>query len=179
MLGGHLFDPKQIAKAIGRLPSQSNAEIRIVRTNAVGADIHDLVNACDRELKLRGGLELSPQQAREAVEASKRVHGRPLPDVVRAAFLAIPAKDYEIALIRTIHANADAPFPEIEKAYGRKDTALVVGHLVYDRFGFFRQFLDLEKDQSSILVMKGRSGSHVTWRLKDETVAVFEDLRIL
>lgn len=93
--------------------------------------------------------------------------------------MAIPAKDYEIALIRTIQQNADAPFPKIKEAYGRRDTSLVVGHLVYDRFGFFRQFLDLEKDQSSILVIKGRSGPHVTWRLKDEALAVFKDLRIL
>ncbi len=67
----------------------------------------------------------------------------------------------------------------IEKVYGKRDSSLALGHLVYDRHGFFRQFLDEERDQSSILIEKGKVDGLVTWKLKPETDAELRKLGVI
>jgi hypothetical protein len=165
--------------AVQRVPTQSSAQLRVVLQNAERRGIERLVTACRDELRVRGGLELDASTARRSVEQALAVSGKPLMDVVEAAFVSIPPRDYEVALLKVLVESPGASFQTIEAAYGRRDTALVGGHLVYDRFGFFRQFLEAERDQSSILMTKTKRSGGVTWQLKDEVLSVFRKLKIV
>jgi hypothetical protein len=169
----------QIEAAVRRVAGQSNNEIRRVRENAVRHGAQELVDACDVELRLRGSSVWDAAQATKAQEQATRVAGWQLEDVIRAAFSELPARDYEIDLFRVIANNPGAPFALIETKFGRNDTALIAGHFVYERLGFFRQFLDGENDQSSILMFKDHVDGRVTWCLKPETERVLRELGVL
>ena len=82
----------------------------------------------------------------------------------------------ERALVMALVEHPGAKAETIEQAYGRRDASLVLGHLVYNRFGFFRRFLDQYEDQSSILVEKGKCEGRVTWRLREATARTFRAL---
>jgi hypothetical protein len=168
----------QMEAAIRRVAGQSNSEIRRVRENAVRLGAQELVDACDAELQLRGSVVWDASQAARAREQADRVAGWSLEKVIHAAFTDLPARDEELALLRVIQANPGAQFGQIEEAFGRRDTALIAGHLVYERLGFFRQFLEEEDDQSSILLIKERVAGRITWRLKPETERVLCELGV-
>jgi len=170
---------KAVAAAISRLPAQSTAQIRTVLANAKRRDAHELVVACEAELGLRGPVVLDQHQAVRADDQAKRAEGRALEDVVTMAFEEVPASDYEVKLLRIIAARPGASFAEIEEAYGKRDTGLAAGHLVYDRFGFFRHLLTGLPDQSSVLLVKEKVHGRMTWALRAEAETAFRRLGVL
>src|SRR5690606_13439577 len=117
-------DALTVQRVIARIPSQATGQIRQLRENAVALGAVEVVEACDRELRIRGTVDLSPEQARMAQEQAAAVEGKPLRDVIVAAFRAIPARDYEVRLLRVIAANPDATYSTIVALYGKRDAAL-------------------------------------------------------
>lgn len=101
---------KLIQAAILRLPAQSSAAIRQVRENALMRSAPDLLAACDRELALRGSGNLTAEEARRALEHAASVQDSSLREVIEAAFTALPARDYEIRLLRVIAENPGATY---------------------------------------------------------------------
>jgi hypothetical protein len=85
-----------------RVPTQSSAQLRVVLQNAERRGIERLVTDCRDELRVRGGLELDASTARRSVEQALAVSGKPLMDVVEAAFVSIPPRDYEVALLKVL-----------------------------------------------------------------------------
>jgi hypothetical protein len=173
-----MLKDRTVDDAIARLPGQSNAQVRTVLKNAQQRDAQRLVDACEQELKLRGPAALDADKARQAVEHARLVEGKGLEDVIAIAFTEVPFSDYELRLLRIMAEKGRARFSEILKAYGKGDLALVGGHLVYDRFGFFRHLLDGLPDQSSLLMLKGKDEGQVTWALRPEAEAVFQRLGV-
>lgn len=167
-----------VEAARARIATQSSRDVRQVRLNAERKGAADLVAACDTELALRGDHDFTAEEAAAALEVASSLEDRPLGERIVAAFEALPARDYEAELVRVIDANPGA-FAAIHKAFSRKDTALVAGHLVYDRFGYFRSLIAAEADQSSLLLIKGAKGKQVTWQLKPEAQAAFASLGVL
>ncbi len=165
--------------ATARIATQSSKAVRQVRMNAERKAVVDLVAACDAELALRGEHDFSAEEAAAAQEVAGSLEDGPLTERIVAAFTALPARDYEADLVRVIDAHPGASFAQIHTKYPRKDTALVAGHLVFDRFGYFRSLIATEADQSSILLIKGAKGKQVTWQLKPEAHAAFTSLGIL
>ena len=169
-----------VVAAKARIEAQSSKAIRQVRQNAERKEVAELVEACDAELALRGAHDFTTEEALEALEVAGEVAtDEPLRERILAAFTALPARDYEMDLVRVIDAHPGASFAQIHKEYPRKDTALVAGDLVYDRFGYFRSFVDDAPDQSSILLITSTEGRKVTWQLRPEAREAFASLGVL
>lgn len=168
-----------VEAACARIGTQSSKDVRQVRTNAERKDAAGLVAACDAELALRGDHDFTAEEAAAALEVASSLEDKPLRERIVAAFEALPARDYEQELVRVIDAHPGANFAVIHKEFSRKDTALVAGHMIYDRFGYFRSLIGTEVDQSSLLLIKGAKGKQVTWQLKPEAQAAFAELGVL
>jgi len=171
---------ENIAKAVARLPSQGNNEIRTVLNNAEARGAHELVEACRQELTARGSLNLSGSDAQRHVEWGAAVKDMKLQEAIEFAFSkAQPPTDYEVVIVRAIASHPGISFQELSEIYGKGDLSLCIGHLVYDRFGCFRKWIEGEKDQSSVLMSKDRSGDSVRYRLKPEASEAFRNIGLV
>jgi hypothetical protein len=173
---------EQVSAAIERLPSQSNAAIARVLENARARLAHELVRACETELAARGALQLSEEQARQAVAAQVKVKDKGLREVIEIAFQDVPLSYPEEAwVIRELTANPGIRYANLELSYvarfSKNDLSLVVGHLVYNRFGYFRHLIQ-SKTQSDLLIERGNDGG-VTYCLRAETLDAFRGLNLV
>jgi hypothetical protein len=164
------------SKAIDRLPGQSNASIEQVLANARRLSMVTLVEACQDELRTRGSLTLSKEDAEQAASVSSRISGKALSEVIQIAFTEVPAKPEELLIIRWIWKNPGTSYAEIKKIYQSGDLSLVIGHLVYRRFGYFRSLITTPT-QSDLLLERGKiPGGKVCYTLRAEAIDAFTAL---
>ena len=108
----------QIRTAIARLPAQSNSAIAQVLKNARAQTDHDLVQACEAELALRGSLQLSDEMAGRSVAAQMKVKDKGLREVIVIAFQDVPPPYPEEAwALREIAGNPGIRYTELEATY--------------------------------------------------------------
>ena len=169
------FDEKHIIRAIERLPAMATREIRDLQARAEQQGLAGLRDACEQELALRP-IELSAMDAEAHARMASEVQNLDLVDTIAAAFGKIrPPSEEELQFLQWIAANPGGTFQEALKVRGKGDVGLLIGHLVYDRFGCFRRFVVDGEDLSSILLVKERSGPSVSYKLKPEAL---EGLRL-
>ena len=137
-----------------------------------GASNGVLAEACEEELRLRGSFDMSEADAEQMVQATARSAGKSLSEVIGMAFTDIPAKPEEVLILRWIANNPGTTFAATAKAYGRNDLALVIGHLVYYRCGYFRPFVK-GSTQSDVLLIRTQSPAGVCYTLRIEAAEAF------
>ncbi len=169
---------KQIQAAITRLPQQASAAVKQVLANARVQNLPALIEACDAELKLRGTLVLTADTAAHAAEIAARVAGKPLQEVIALAFAEVRPHPEETVILRWLAAHPGTSFEELKKVYGKGDLSLVIGHLVYYRFGYFRPLL-AGRTQSDLLLERDTAGKSVRYTLRPEAVAAFAEIGLL
>lgn len=164
------FDEKHITRAIERLPTMATREIRDLQGRAEQRGLAGLRDACEQELTLRP-VELSAVDAEAHVRMASEVRDLDLVDTIAVAFGRIkPPNEEELQFFQWIAAHPGGTFQEALKVRGKGDVGLLIGHLVYDRFGCFRKFVVEGQDLSSILLVKERSGPSVSYWLKPEAL---------
>ncbi|KQY75352.1 hypothetical protein [Brevundimonas sp. Root1423] len=162
------FDDKHVASAIDRLSTMATREIRELRVRAERQDLASLRDACERELALRP-IELSADDAQAHARMATEVQDLDLVDTIAVAFSKVrPPNEEELQFLRWIAENPGGTYQDALKVRGKGDVGLLIGHLVYDRFGCFRRFVVDGQDLSSILLSKERSGPSVSYSLKAE-----------
>ncbi|KRA28540.1 MULTISPECIES: hypothetical protein [unclassified Brevundimonas] len=162
------FDEKHITRAIERLPTMGTREIRDLRDRAERQELGSLLDACERELALRP-IELSAVDAEAHARMADEVNDLDLVDTIAVAFSKVkPPNEEELQFLQWVAVNPGGTYQEALKVRGKGDVGLLIGHLVYDRFGCFRRFVIDGQDLSSILLVKERSGPSVSYRLKAE-----------
>ncbi len=172
------FSPAQVKSALDRLPRQSNASIDQVLVNARRLEIEPLVDACESELRTRGSLKLSGAEAEQAVAISAAVAGKALSEVIEMAFTDVAAKPEEILIFRWIAQHPGTSHAEIGAVYKNRDLPLVIGHMIYYRFGYFRALL-AGPIQSDLLLERDRTSGKVCYTLRPEALMAFNSLGIL
>ena len=172
------IDPAQVDRAIARLSRQSSAAIEQVLLNSRRLENSALAQACEEELRARGSLKLGAADAEQAARNSERAAGKSLSEVIRMAFEEVPAKSEEIPILEWIARHPGTSCAELGVAYGKNDLTLVIGHLVYHRFGYFRPLLN-SKIQSDLLLERDSSSGRVCYRLRPEALEAFTSLGVL
>lgn len=129
------FDPENVRAAIPQVPSWGTERIKQVLQRARDKNISALVEACEEELQIRGPKSLSDREAADAREISRTLAGKRLEEVIELAFGYREADADEIRVIQWIAANPGTSYQETLAVYGKGDLSLVIGHLVYHRFG--------------------------------------------
>ena len=99
---------------------------------------------------------------------------------IRHAFTKFfPPAFEEVTVSRQIAEHPGISYQDLLDSYGKGDLSLVIGHLVYNRYGCFRQFMKDGEDQSSVLILKDRTGNSVRYRLRAEAESVLRDIGII
>ena len=168
----------QVNGAIDRLPRQSNASIAQVLANARRLGIEPLVQACQDELRTRGSLNLTKEDAERTSEITVRVAGKTLSEVIEIAFKEVPAKPEEILVLRWISQHPGGSHANLGKVYGGGELSLVIGHLIYYRFGYFRPML-ASPIQSDLLLQRDKTSGRMCYTLRPEALIAFGNLGIL
>ena len=87
----------------------------------------------------------------------------------------------EAWVIQKLTANPGIRYVNSESLYvarfSKNDLSLVVGHLVYNRFGYFRHLIQ-SKTQSDLLIERCNDGG-VNYRLRAETLDAFRALDLV
>jgi uncharacterized protein (DUF4415 family) len=167
-----------IANAIARLPQQSNASVSQVLVNARRLNSDSLVQACQDELQVRGSLNLNEADAKRAAGISAKTAGRTLSEIIEIAFKEVPAKPEELLILRWIAQHPGTSYATILNAYGKNDLSLVIGHLIYYRFGYFRPLLN-GPIQSDLLLDRDNSSGKVCYTLRPEALEALSTVGIL
>jgi hypothetical protein len=158
---------------------QAAKDVKAVRERAAQKGLITLVEACDTELKSRP-IEFSQEQAISFGARAEEVENLDLYAAIGHAFTkARLLSPEEEKIIRWMSDNPGGAYDEARRAYGKCDLSLVIGHLVYDRYGCFRKFMVPGEDQSSVLISKDRSGESVRYTLKPEALAVFKEIGVI
>ncbi len=168
----------QVEAAITKLPRQSNASIEQVLANARRLKIDLLAEACREELRTRGSLVLTAADAERIAEIESRVADLALRDVIELAFREVPAKQEEVLILRWIASHPGTSYVELLKVYGRNDLSLVIGHMAYYRFGYFRPFLK-DGPQSDMLLERQGGSAGMRYSLRPEALEAFRSLGIV
>ena len=174
-----VFSAKQIAAAKARLPKMSSADVEQLRLRSMARGLTALQAACDAELGRRP-FTFSTGQAADFDRMAEAVRDMSLSEATRFAFTqAMPARPEEVVFLRWLAEHPGGLFQDALKAYGKGDLGLVIGHLVYHRYGCFRAFMQEGQDQSSVLLVKDRSAEGVRYRFQPEAEAVFRDMKLI
>ena len=162
------FDEKHITKAIERLPTMATREIRDLRDRAERQNLASLREACEGELALRP-VEFSAVDAQAHARMAAEVLDLDLVGAIAIAFGKVrPPNEEELQFLEWIDANPGGTYQEALKVRGKGDVGLLIGHLIYDRFGCFRHFVKPGEDLSSLLLSREHSGPSVSYTLKAE-----------
>jgi len=167
-----------VAAARARLAGQSTEAIRKVRQNAENKGVAELVEACDAELSVRGGHELTAEQAAAALEVARELGEAPLEERIVAAFSAVPPNERERELLRVLAERPGASYTQIHRAFAHADTAKVAGAMVSDRFGWFRT-LPSDEERAGAVIVKSAKGRQVTWELSPAARHAFVRLHLI
>ncbi len=171
-------NPLQVNGAIDRLPRQSNASVEQVLANARRLGIEPLVQACQDELRTRGSLNLSTADAEQTSKISAKIAGKALSEVIEIAFKEVPAKPEELLILRWISQHPGTSHAELGTVYRNRDLSLVIGHLIYYRFGYFRPMLT-GPIQSDLLLVRDKSSGRMCYTLRPEALTAFNALGML
>lgn len=171
-----IFSEKHVGAAIDRLPRMATQQIASLLVTARIQGLQLLTTACEAELALRP-VPFTDDMAKRFDQMAKAVAGAPLHEAIQHAFaVELPVRDYELKIIRKIASEPGILFRELEAHYGKRDTSLVIGHLVYDRFGCFRHLLGLGEAQSDLLLVREKTPAGVRYWLRDEAEQAYRSL---
>lgn len=162
------FDEKHVQAAIGRLPAMATKQIRELRERAESQGLIVLMDACDQEIAARP-VDFSAAEAVDHVAMARTTAGLDFVDAVAVAFSKVRRpSEVEYAFLTWIAEHPGSSYEEAVAQRGKGDVGLLIGHLIYDRFGCFRRFVDEGADLSSLLLIKDRSGPSVRYTLRKE-----------
>ena len=90
-----------------------------------------------------------------------------------------PVMDYEIGILREIASNPGVDYQSLSDIRGKGDVGLILGHMVYDRIGFFRKFLSRADQMSDLLFARDSVSGRKIYRLTREAEQAFKALNLI
>jgi hypothetical protein len=90
----------------------------------------------------------------------------------------VSAKPEERLILRWISEHPGGSHADLAIAYGNGDLSLVIGHLVYYRFGYFRPLL-ASPIQSDLLLKRDKTSGRMCYTIRSEALEAFTALGIL
>lgn len=168
------YSEERIAQAIADVPTKGNRQLESLLERARKQRIEPLLHAIEAELLLRGrAVALSDEDARKHFEWHQASADLGLAAAISLAFTRVPPVDYELPLIKAIAAEPGISYQALEKLHGKGDVGLILGHLVYDRLGFFRRFLGSDGTMSDLILQRSKAEGKMCYALSAEAQDAF------
>jgi len=183
-----VFSKERLAAASAQVPATASATLAAWAERARAQAAREpgrriafeaLADACEAELASRGTLTFDGETAARHADWAGQAADLTLAEAIAAAFAALPPRDYETPLLRAIGSSAGVSHAERTTLRGKRDVSLILGHLIHDRHGWFRPFLDGVEPHSDLLLERDVSGRSVRYRFRPEAEAVFGDQGLL
>ena len=179
-----VYAGKFVAKALAEVPLARADTLRDWAQRGRDKDIPELVEACERELLLRGAAEETPEVLAIYEEWAAMTEGMELEEAIFTAFGEAPPNQIEeVEAIRILHETPGIGLAEAEAQYSKGHFLLVMAHFVHIRRAFFRAFLPAKTSTRDRMVdvlinrEKREDGMHYT--LRPETVAAWSRLGVV
>lgn len=173
------FSAANIEKALHRVPSMATKDLRQLLERAEANGIADLAARIRAELAVRGSVEFDATAAKRHADWSNKVADADLAKVIVIAFREVPINADERQLTQHIARNPGVGHQELIKLRGKGDVGLILGHMVYERLGFFRKFLDGSEKMSNLLFLRDDSSGRMHYLLTKEAQQSFAELQII
>jgi hypothetical protein len=157
----------------------STSEIKQLRDRARQHGIEELVRACEVELDVRGTIEFDSSRAQKHADWALLTESFDLPAAVFAAFSQLPMNDEESLLTVAIASKPGISFQELQRLRGKGDVGLIMGHIVYERYGFFRKFINPKIKMSDLLFERQLTEAGTTYKIQDNILEIFKKLNII
>ena len=170
------YSDANIAQAIKRVPSNSSDELKRLLETAKARDISSLQEAIENELELRGPASFDKASAAQHAKWADQVADANLEQAIIVAFEQVPINEHERPILRLIAENPGIGHDELTRHRGKRDVSLLLGHIVYDRLGFFRKFWDGTEPMSNLLLDRDRSSGAVAYQLTATARSALEAL---
>lgn len=173
------YSSTNITKAIERVPTTATKDLRRLLERAEAQGIAELATRISDELAVRGSMEFDAPSAEQHATWAKQVADADLGEAILIAFRESPINNDERGLTRQIAYNPGIGHQELTKFHGKGDVGLILGHMVYERLGFFRKFWDGSGQMSGLLFKRDNASGRVLYRLTAEAEASFKALDII
>lgn len=173
-MGG--YSDTNVAKAIERVPTSSNDELRRLLDTAKARGIDNLQKAIELELELRGPASFDKATAEQHATWAGQVVDADLEQATLLAFEQVPINEHERPILRLIAEKPGVGSDDLTRVRGKGDVGLLIGHIVYDRLGFFRKFWDGKEPMSNLVLERDYGSGRVSYRLTSTAKAALEAL---
>ena len=173
------LSPENVAKSIARVPSTATKALKTLLARAKTLGVDTLVAAIEQELNLRGAFDLDAPTAQKHAAWAVRAANLTLADAIELAFREAPINSDERNLTVRIAKNPGIAYALLTSLHGKGDVGLILGHMIYERLGFFRPFIVDSKRMSDILFLRDDRGGPMTYRLTTEAQKAFLALGIV
>ena len=173
------FSDANIAKAIDRVPVTSTADLLRQMETAKTRGIQSLVKAIEAEIAIRGPVKFDKASAEQHARWAEQVGDADVEEAIVIAFNELPIRDEERLLARQIAENPGISYQDLTQIRGKGDVGLILGHMIYERLGFFRRFVKGEDRISDILFEREETSGKVQYRLTGSAEKAFKRLEII
>ena len=173
------FSDENIAKAIQRVPATSTNDLSLLMERAKTQEIASLLVAIEAELKIRGSMKLDKASAEQHAAWADQIGEANVEEAILIAFRQLPMGEEECALTVKVAQNPGISYSDLVSFRGKGDVGLILGHMIYERLGFFRKFLDGTERMSDILFERDGAGGKTHYRLTPAAQQAFAELEVI
>jgi hypothetical protein len=174
------FSSDNVLKAIARVPSMSSKSLQELLRRADARGISDLSAAISAELALRGPVDLDAASAEQHARWTELSTDLDLTATISMAFRERPINRDELQLVQEVARAPGISHQTLTGLRGKGGVGLVIGHMVYERLGFFRRFLpDAPERMSDLIFHRDHGSGHVAYSLRPEAEDAFRELGLI
>lgn len=174
-----VFSPANVARALERIPRTDSKTLGTWTERGRQEKLIEFVVACEHELALRGPLNLDATEAERHAVWAEQVDDKSLQAAIKFAFEQVRANEDEKRLTRLIAGTPGISYAELVKSHGKRDVSLILGHLIYDRYGFFKPWIAGMTRMSDLLFARDEAGPSVCYRLTSDAEVAFGQIGLL
>lgn len=173
------FSDENIARALERVATTASKDLQALLQRAEERKITPLVEAISQELTLRGAVDFDAKAAHKHAEWADMAAELSLADTITMAFKEVPINADELELTCKIAQTPGIGYQALVDFRGKGDVSLILGHMIYERLGFFRKFISDVERISDLLFQREVVSGRVSYRLTQAAENAFHQLKLI
>jgi hypothetical protein len=173
------FSDENVARAILRVPATSTSDLARLLEVATTQEIPNLVSAIEDELAIRGPVKFDKDSAEQHAAWADQIGEANVEEAILMAFRELPINESEKLLALSIAQKPGIAYVDLVDIRGKGDVGLVLGHMIYERLGFFRKFVASSNRMSDILFERESTDGTTRYRLTPAAQKAFATLQII
>ena len=171
----NIYSDDKIARAVEEVPGKSTKKLKVLLERARKQGLSTLEAAIEAEIALRGSFIMDDDIAALNHKWTQDTQDLDLQAAMITAFKTVKLNKDERYLVMLIAQHPGITHDELRKSRGKGDVGLILGHIIYERLGFFRRFLGNTKNDSDLIFERTYIDGRVTYKLKKDAEEALKD----